>query len=165
MNKKNKQREKNREAVMLTLPSFINQLLLLMNSGIILRDAIFKIGNGYRNLPEKQKNYFTVSVTEICDRVERKGGNLVGEFYRFSRESGVRELTRVANILMENQTRGTNLWGKLAEQGDSIWEERRLMGEEKIRLSETRMSFPLAMMLIALLIVTAAPAMMSMGGI
>ena len=81
-------------------------------------------------------------------------------FYNFSRFSNVKELTRVAALLMENRDRGTDLWEKLAEHGDALWAERKRSVMEKIRLTESKMSFPLGMLLISLIIITAAPAMM-----
>ena len=71
-----------------------------------------------------------------------------------------KELTRAAGILMENRDRGTDLWEKLAEQSEALWTERKRAATEKIRLAESKMSFPLGIMLMALIIITAAPAMM-----
>ena len=61
---------------------------------------------------------------------------------------------------MENQNRGTDLWDKLAEQSEMLWEERKRAAMRKIRLSESKMSFPLGILLIALIVITAAPAML-----
>ena len=152
--------EKNREDIIMTLPGFINQLLLLMNSGVTAQEAFVKIGKSYSRLPEERQNYFTREITEINRTSRRAGESVVAGFYRFSRFSGVKELTRAANILMENRDRGTDLWEKLAEQGEALWAERKRMALERIRLAESKMSFPLGIMLLALIIITAAPAMM-----
>ena len=84
-------------------------------------------------------------------------------FYRFSRESGVKELTRAAGIMMENLDKGTDLWEKLELEGNHLWQERKRLALEKIRIGESKMSFPLGLLLMALLLVTAGPAMMQMG--
>ena len=85
----------------------------------------------------------------------------------FSRDSAVsaepvKELSRLAGILEDSRERGTDLWDKLASEGETIWAERRRRASEKIRLAESKMSFPLGLMMTALIIITAAPAMLQM---
>lgn len=152
--------EKNKEEIITTLPGFINQLLLLMNSGLILQDAFCHIAANYTVMPEKRQNYFTREVARIYFDGKKNNENVIVAFYNFSRFSNVKELTRVAALLMENRDRGTDLWEKLAEHGDALWAERKRSVMEKIRLTESKMSFPLGMLLISLIIITAAPAMM-----
>lgn len=90
----------------------------------------------------------------------KNGENVINGFYNFARCSNVRELARVASILLENQNRGTDLWEKLAEQSELLWEERKRTAMSRIRLAESKMSFPLGILLMALIIITAAPAML-----
>ena len=101
--------EKNREDIVMTMPGFINQLLLLMNSGITVQEAFEKIGEGYSGLPEERQNYFTREISALLEASRRNGESVITGFYRFSRFSGVKELTRAANILMENRDRGTDV--------------------------------------------------------
>ena len=54
------------------------------------------------------------------------------------------------------------MWDKLADEGENLWAERKRIAMEKIRLSESKMSFPLGLLLIALILITAAPAMLQM---
>ena len=152
--------ERNREDIIMTMPGFINQLLLLMNSGITAQEAFMRIGESYGRLPEERQNYFTREISGIIQASQRNGESVILGFYRFSSFSAVKELTRTANILMENRDRGTDLWEKLAEQGEALWASRKNTALEKIRLAESKMSFPLAILLTALIIITAAPAMM-----
>ena len=152
--------EKNKNEIILSLPGFINQLLLLMNSGAVLTEAFCKIAEGYGVLDERRQNYFTVQVYNLYAASLQSGENVIQSFYKFGRTSNVKELARVAGILMENQNRGTDLWDKLAEQSEMLWEERKRAAMRKIRLSESKMSFPLGILLIALIVITAAPAML-----
>ena len=82
--------EKNREDIIMTLPGFINQLLLLMNSGVTAQEAFVKIGKSYSRLPEERQNYFTREITEITRTSRRTGESVIAGFYRFSRFSGVK---------------------------------------------------------------------------
>ena len=152
--------EKNRNDIVMTLPGFINQLLLLMNSGVILSDAFCKIAEGYGNLDKKRQNYFTNQVYNVYAASRSNGENVIYGFCKFARSSNVKELTRVSAILTENMNRGSDLWEKLAEQSEFLWEERKRAALGRIRISESKMSFPLGILLIALIMITAAPAML-----
>lgn len=160
--KKKKALERRREEILITMPTFINQLLLLMNSGMVMQDAFKKIAQGYGKLEGKQQNYFTREVWRVYESGEHSGESVITLFYRFSRVANVKELTRVANIMMENQSKGTDLWYKLAEEGERLWQERKRLALERIRIAESKMSFPLGLLLLSLLLVTAAPALMQM---
>lgn len=152
--------ERNREDIIMTMPGFINRLLLLMNSGITAQEAFVRIGESYAGFPEERQNYFTREIAALTEASSRNGESVITGFYRFSRFSGVKELTRAATILMENRDKGTDLWEKLAEQGEALWANRKSAALEKIRLAESKMSFPLGIMLMALILITTAPAMM-----
>ena len=151
---------KNREEIVMTVPSFINQLLLLLNSGVVLSDAFCQIAKNYGSLQEKRKNYFTEEVHKIYEKSQKTGENVITQFFYFSKKANVKELSRVAGIMVEGQKKGSDLWDKLAEQGEYLWAERKRAALRKIRLAESKMSFPLGFFLGALLIMTAAPALM-----
>ncbi|MBQ5441329.1 MAG: hypothetical protein IIU36_03590 [Firmicutes bacterium] len=153
-------KEKQREDIIIGLPSFINQLLLLMDSGLILNDAFLKIAFEYERLPEEQKNYFTRSVVKVVEMSERTGDNVLNGFYAFAGRSDVKELIRTANFLYENKNRGTEIWDRLSDLSEDLWEERKRLCMERIKVSETKMSFPLGIMLISLILMTSAPALM-----
>ena len=54
-----------------TLPGFLNQLLLLVGSGMVLTDALRRIADGYMALPPKEQNYFTESFTQLWQESAR----------------------------------------------------------------------------------------------
>lgn len=160
--KQKKEREKEKRDILMTLPGFINQLLLLLNSGMVLTEAFSQIAVNYGRLHDSRKNYFTQKINSIYLQAEETGENPVKAFYEFGRQSNVKELSRAATILLENQNKGTDLWDKLAQQGENLWKERKQMAMENIRLAESKMSFPMGIFLLSLIIMTAAPAMMQM---
>ena len=157
--RKEAQRE---EEIIKALPTFINQLLLLLSSGMVLQEALATVASRYGSEKTAPGNYFRLSVYELYLNCEKNGQDLLQAFCDFSRDTRVRELTRLARILMDGRRRGSDLWDKLAEEGESLWAERRRRAGEKIRLAESKMSFPLALMMIALIIITAAPALLQM---
>lgn len=160
--KQKKLREARQTEILYTLPGFLNQLLLLVGSGMVLTDALRRIADGYMALPPKEQNYFTESFTQLWQESARTGESLLTAFRRFSRFSHVKELNRVTGILEENQTKGSALWEKLQEQSEALWTARKQITLARIRMAESKMSFPLGIFLIALIMMTAAPAMLQM---
>ena len=160
--KKEKQMAAKRNVCLSMLPGFLGQLLLMMNSGMVLPAAFHRIAAGYGMLPDKRKNLFTEEIFRIHCVSERTGENVIRLFYDFARDSGVRELSRTAGILLENMNKGVDLWDKLEEESESLWQERKRAAMEQIRVGESKLSFPLGILMMALLLVTAAPAMMQL---
>lgn len=158
-----KEIEKRREEILKTLPNFLNQLLLLSESGLVLGEAFKKISLSYENLPEESKNYFTESIVDILKESNETNENVVILFHRFSRLSGVKELTRLGNTLIENKSKGLDLWDKLEAQNESLWETKKRKVMESIKIKESKMSFPLGILLVSLIIITAAPSFLQMG--
>lgn len=152
--------EKRREEIIRALPGFLSQLLLLSDCGMVLSECLFTLAENYSRDSDCMKNYFKRSFSELAAESVANNESVVVAFQRFARTSGVKELTRVGNILMDNRHKGTDLWEKLEEQADKLWEERKRMALAQIKKAESKMSFPLAIMLIALIIVTSAPAFM-----
>lgn len=154
--------EQNRNEILSALPGFLNQLLLLQGSGMVMSAALQRIADGYEQLPAQEQNYFTREFVKIRQVSQRTGQSQLAEFRIFGRASNVKELNRVTGILLENQEKGTELWEKLSEQSDLLWNMRKQMVLEQIRTAESKMSFPLGILLLALIVMTAAPAMMQM---
>ncbi len=145
-----------REDVIMNLPFFINEILLLINSGVTLNDALYKTAESY----EGDSGFFRSEISKIARSSKRNGENMLTGFYIFARNVNVKELTRVAGFLLENRNRGTDMWDKLEEIAEGLWEERKRLCMKKIKLAETKMSFPLGIMLLSLIIMTSAPAML-----
>lgn len=78
---------------MMTVPTFINQLLLLLSSGMVLQEALETIAKKYGEEDFKGKNYFTSSVYEIYREAEKNGDNFLKRFCSFSRTCQVKELS------------------------------------------------------------------------
>ena len=66
------------------------------------------------------------------------------------------------NIITDNQFKGVDLSDKLESERDLLWEQRKKLAEERGRAAETKMAFPLAILLLVLILITAAPAMLQM---
>lgn len=160
--KQKREEERKREEIQKEIPTFINRILLLLNSGLVLQEALVRIAKEYGELEQNRRNYFTVSVNNLYVKSCKSGENFVLNLYAFSKEARVKELSRVIGIMIDSRDRGVDIWDSLAREGENMWAGRRQKAMEKIKITESKMSFPLGILLVALIIITAAPAMLQM---
>ena len=151
-----------REEILRALPMFLNQLLLLLSSGVILEDALTRIAAGYKELSPERANAFTRGYVTAIEESEKRGESPADGLQKMGTSSRVKELSRVSGIIAESRRSGNDLWDRLASESEALWAERKRTAMEKIRLSESKMTFPLGLLLTALVLITAAPAMLQM---
>ena len=142
------------------LPGFNNQLLLLLNSGLIFNDAFTRIAAGYE--ARQRKSVLGDVVCRIRKESLETGDSLITVMGRCSKNMQVREFTRMVNVMTDNQFKGVNLTEKLESERDLLWEQRKKTAEERGKAAETKLAFPLAILLLVLILITAAPAMLQM---
>ena len=78
------------------------------------------------------------------------------------RESGIRELMRISNIINDNVNKGVELTDKLQAESELLWMNRKKSCEEKGRLAETKLTLPLMIFLMVLIMITVAPALLEL---
>lgn len=150
------------ESIIRELPEFINKVILLLNAGIVLQTSFATIIEDRKKLNPDGDNYFYEQLGDIYMKVIRANGSFHEEFRLFSKRSGVRELMRVSNIISDNVEKGSDLVEKLSRESDALWFARKKQSEERGRVSETKLTFPLAILLMILVLITIAPAMIEM---
>ena len=141
------------------MPGFNNQLLLLLNSGLIFYDAFGRIAEGYERRQD-EKTFFTEMIAEIKKKSTLAGNSLVAVLDDYGKRLAIKEFTRITSIITDNQYKGVNLTEKLESESDILWTQRKKIAEEKGRIAETKLTFPLALLLLVLILITAAPAIM-----
>ena len=144
------------------LPAFNDQLLLLLGSGLIFREAFRRIADGYRQ--KTGNSYFQSVIIGIEDETEQGVSDIVNVITRRAEEIGVSEFSRLAGVIQDNQLLGTDISDKLRNEGEILWDLRKRNAEERGRLAETKLTLPLAILLMVLVLVTAAPAMIQVQG-
>lgn len=157
------------ESVIRDLPEFINKLVLLLNAGLVVSTAFSKIAEDYEQLYQsgisekhRKKRYLYEELLEIQKRVTRSNTSLIRELKEFSQRCGVREMVRLTAVIADNWNKGSTLAEKLQGEGELLWIGRKKRAEEKGRLAETKLTFPLMILLIVLILITIAPAMLEM---
>jgi len=151
-----------KESVLRELPEFVNKLVLLLNAGLILSNAFHKIISDYERIRGGENSYFYGQLAQILVRCRETNGSVQHEIRSFAVRTGVVEFMRLSNIISDSMTKGSDLMTQLKMEGDSLWAARRKQMEEKGKLAETKLTFPLMILLLVLLMITIAPAMMEM---
>lgn len=154
-----KEEKRARESIIKELPEFINKLVLLINAGVILNTAFLKV---VEECDEKRvkSSYFYRRISDIGYMVKETNASFYKEMYSFAKHSGVKELMRITNIMMDNINKGDDLSDKLRRENELLWFARKQQAEEKGRLAETKLTLPLMILLTVLIVVTISPALM-----
>ena len=166
----NKELKKTEESIIKDLPEFMNKIVLLLNAGLVVSSAISKIAKDYeafncgRELikDQRKKRYLYEELCEIQKRVNQSNTSLIKELKEFSQRSGVRELVRIIAVISDNWDKGSTMVEKLEGESELLWISRKKRAEERGKLAETKLTFPLMILLIVLIMVTIAPALMGM---
>ena len=161
--KKKREKEKKRVAsVELALPSFNDELYMLLGSGLIFRDAFRRVADGYRESPDP--GYFQKEMIDVDEVTDSGARDIVSVITSKAEEIGVTEFSRIVSMIRDNQLKGVELSSKLGSESEILWDLRKKKAEEKGRLAETKLTLPLAILLMVLIMITAAPAIIQVQG-
>lgn len=157
-----KEELRNRGSVIRQLPGFINRLVLLLNAGLVLNNAFQVAVKESICSKEAETDYFYMNLKSIYTSMESTNSSMSSEMKAFARRSGVQELMRVSNIIEDNTNKGTELIHKLKSEGELLWMNRKKRCEELGRMAETRLTLPLILFLMVLIVITIAPALLEL---
>lgn len=144
------------------LPDFLNKIILLMNAGLVLNAAFEKIVKDYSSNDYRRKSYFYNQLFIINHKVTGTNASMVAELKKFAERSKNREFMRITNVISDNIQKGTELVRILQDENSFLWFQRKKYAEEKGRIAETKLTMPLALQLVVLIVITLAPAMIEM---
>lgn len=159
--KSKRENEKLCNDVLMSLPGFTNQLLMMMSCGVILSDALRRICSNYRLVKGDKMNLFESKI-EAALRENQRLASPATILSELARGSQVKEFSRIATILLESEHRGTNVLDNLSRESSYLWENRVIIAKERGKAIDTKMAYPLGMLLILLIVITMAPALLSM---
>lgn len=156
-----KKETEGRDSVLMELPQFLNKLTLMMGGGIVLTDAVDRIISEYVEM-NNEDSYFYGRMKDIRRVVIETNSSYEKQILKFAQDTGVHEFIRIANILSDNVEKGASLVSKLEAESRYLWFTRKKKAEELGKMAETKLTFPLVILLISLIIMTVSPAMLNM---
>jgi hypothetical protein len=155
--------KESRREIVRDFPEFIDRLLLMLNAGLVVSEALSRIAAEYelhRDASKPRRLYEELAA--IRQRVQNTNASLSAELGAVAARSGVRELTRFASVVSDNIDKGSALAEKLKAEGELVWKLRKKDVEEAGRLAETKMILPMTLTLLTLVMITMAPAVLDM---
>lgn len=155
--------EKRKNEIRMEFPYFLDKLVMLLSAGVILTDALDRIAQDY-------KNYYTETerkllYEELCISVasmKNSNSSFSEELTKLSERLDIREFARLAVILKNGLESGADLAEKLENESALMWNERKASVQRLGRLAETKLVFPLMIILGVLIVIVMTPAFMQM---
>lgn len=139
------------------LPDFTNKILILSGAGLSIRAAIVKIS---KDLPKETPFYQEL---KRCVFAMENGETVESAMDTLCMKCNMPEVRRMTSVLIQNMNRGgTDVLLALKEIGKELWNERRATAKRVAEQAGTKLLFPMMLMLLAVIIIVAAPAVMSL---
>lgn len=145
--------ERRREEIMLDLPQILSKMALLINSGMVMREAWAKVvENGDRALYQEMRTA----------RAEMENGASDLEAFRnFADRCSMRQVRKMVSTLVQNMEKGNKeLAYFLDEMSREMWEEKKSLVRQKGETAGTKLMIPMVMTFIGILILIVVPVMM-----
>lgn len=151
----NDQLTERRDELLSDLPQMLSKMTLLVNSGMILREAWEKVA--YGNDGELYRE-MQLTVKEM-----QNGISDFDALRNFADRCYVKEIRRFASTMIQNMQKGNaEIAYFLKEMADEMWEEKKHLAKRKGEAANSKLLMPTAMIFIGILIMIVVPAFMNM---
>lgn len=150
---------KRRTAIRMDFPDFLNKLILLINAGMTVSRAWEKA------VQDNRKSSLLYAELGMVLSSVRSGTAEQKAYEDFAKRCRIPEITRFVSVILQNLRKGNSeLVSVLRVFANECWDMRkntaRRLGEE----ASTRMILPLMLMLAAILLIVATPAVLALRG-
>ncbi len=150
-----KKASQKRDQIMCELPDIISRLALLVNAGMVLREAWDRIAAS--------------SDTIICTEMKRTGHDIrngmpqAEAFIRFADRCRTKEIRKFISSINQNIQKGSSeLVSSLQVMADEQWEEKKNFVKKKGNAVEQKLLLPMMMIFIAIILMIVVPVFINM---
>lgn len=142
--------EQRREELLLDLPQVLSKMALLINSGMVMREAWAKVSQtGQRALYQEMR----IASAEMAN-----GASDLEAFRNFSERCSVRPIRKLTSTLIQNMQKGNKeLSYYMEEMSREMWEEKKNLVRQKGETAGTKLLIPIAMIFIGILLLIVVP--------
>ncbi len=141
-------------------PDFVGKLTLLMGAGLNVRQSLEKIAKDSIN-----KSLLHEEIIRIISDMQ-SGKSEIQAYRELAERTGVREINRLTGIIIQNITiGGSAILKELDRLCDECWNLRKLNAGRLIEQAETKLTFPMILMFLAVIFVIMLPAVMALKGL
>lgn len=144
-----------RDELLSEFPQVLSKLTLLVNSGMVIRDAWEKVSHTGTGLM-----YQEMQITSE----EFKNGVTELEIYRnFAERCGLKEVRRFSSTMIQNLQKGNaEIAYFLREMADELWEEKKHLAKRKGEAVNSKLMLPIGLIFLGILIMIMVPAFAGM---
>lgn len=146
----NERLEERREELMLDLPSMLSKMALLINSGMVMREAWEKVSQtGERALYQEMRT---------ASKEMANGASDMEAFMNFADRCSIRPIRKMTSTLIQNMQKGNReLSYFLNEMSREMWEEKKNLVRQKGAAAGTKLMIPIGMIFIGILMLIIVP--------
>lgn len=147
--------ETKREEVLMDFPHALSKMALLINAGMPLREVIASV-------VEKGEGRFYDELQKVLNEMNN-GVSDYEAFYHLSDRSGVKEVKKLASVMIQNIRKGSEELAKsLMDMSAEVWQERVGHVKEQGEKASTKLMLPMFIIFGGILLVVIAPMISSM---
>ena len=156
-----KQVRQRKEILQEAFPAFISKLILLLEAGMSIRGAFFQIVEDERSKGDKKKSYLYMELLHVCRQM--KNGLSEKEAYELlGKRCNLSCYKKLSGILVQHlQKGGSNVLETLRAEALKAGEEQRRQIQKKGEEMETKLLFPMMIMLGIVMVFIMVPALFS----
>lgn len=143
--------------VLIDMPDFTNKILILSGAGMTLRAALIKISD--------EMSLDTPLYRSLATSVQMmKNGETDEKALEYMTvQCNTPQMRRFSSVVLQNMKRGgTDVITALRDIGAEQWAERKAVALKVSAEADTKLLFPMLLMLLAVVLMTIAPAVMGM---
>ncbi|MBS6194846.1 MAG: type II secretion system F family protein [Clostridiales bacterium] len=147
--------QERREELLADLPQMLSKMTLLVNSGMVIRDAWKKIAYGSDRVLNREMQ---LAVEEINNGVSE-----LDAYRNFAERCAIKEIRRFSSTMIQNMQKGNaEIAYFLKEMADDMWEEKKHLVKRKGEAANSKLLIPTALIFVGILILVMVPAFMNM---
>lgn len=143
------------------LPDLTNKLIILSGAGLSLQAAIKKASKEREREEEEQSPLYRE--LSYCVMLNEKGTLMEQALEHLCIKCNMPEIRRFTAVVTQNLDRGgTDVLLAFQEIGKELWDSRRAEAKRTAEEAGTKLLFPMMFMLLAVILMVAAPAIMAL---
>lgn len=147
--------EERREQLLADLPQMLSKMTLLVNSGMVVREAWKKVAYGEQRILNKEMQ---ITVEEMNNGVAE-----IDAYRNFADRCAMKEIKRFSSTMIQNMQKGNaEIAYFLKDMADDMWEEKKHLIKRKGEAANSKLLIPTALIFVGILILIMVPAFMNM---
>lgn len=139
-----------REQILSAFPQMLSKMTLLVNSGMLLRDA-------WKLIAEQGNGILFTEMQLTTDQLDN-GVPEMAAYHEFAERCGVKEIRKFASMVVQGLEKGgSELTAFLKDMSEEMWVEKRNMVKQKGEKANAKLLAPTVLIFIGILFMIMAP--------